>query len=103
MAAIELLKYMYCQNYACERDIFKTVSPIDFKLEICFHIIYRTDAIDFGPPANTKMVAIGIYKSDYSLRCEHDTSSTISLIDSNFEILSYVIKKTNDINIGLIS
>ena len=41
-------------------------------------------------------------KSDYSLRCEHDTSSTISLTDSNFEILSYVIKKTNDINIGLI-
>ena len=25
--------------YACERDIFKAVSPIDFKLENCFHII----------------------------------------------------------------
>ena len=35
------------------------------------------------------------------LRCEHDTSSTISLTDSNFEILSYVIKKKNDIDIGL--
>ena len=23
--------------YACERDIFKTVSQIDFKLEICFY------------------------------------------------------------------
>ena len=54
MAAIELLKYMYCRkNYACERDIFKTVSPIDFKLEICLHIIYRTGA-------KTKMAAIVI-------------------------------------------
>ena len=35
MAAIELLKVIY----ACERDIFKTVSPIDFNVEICFHII----------------------------------------------------------------
>ena len=39
----------------------------------------------------------------FSLRCEHDTSITISLTDSNFEIFSYVIKKTNGINIGLIS
>ena len=61
MAAIELLKYVYCRkNYACERDIFKTVSPIDFKLEICFHIIYRTGAIDFRPSAKTKMAAIVI-------------------------------------------
>ena len=41
-------------------NIFKTVSPIDFKLEICFHIIYRTDAIDFGPSAKTKMATIVI-------------------------------------------
>ena len=67
--------------YACERDIFKTVSPIDFKLEICFHINYRTDAIDFGPSAKTKMAAIIILKSDYSLWCEHDTSSTIYFIN----------------------
>ena len=61
MATIELLKYMYCRkNYARKRDIFKTVSPIDFKLEICFHIIYRTDAIDFWQSAKTKMAAIVI-------------------------------------------
>ena len=36
------------------------VSPIDFKLEICFHIIYRTYAIDFGPSAKTKMATIVI-------------------------------------------
>ena len=40
--------------------IFKTVSTIDFKLENCFHIIYRTDAVDFGPSAKTKMAAIVI-------------------------------------------
>ena len=39
----------------CER-----VSHIDFKLEICIHIIYRTDAIDFGSSAKTKMAAIVI-------------------------------------------
>ena len=33
---------------------------MDFKLEICFHIIYRTDAIDYGPSAKTKMTAIVI-------------------------------------------
>ena len=43
------------KNYACE-----TVSPVDFKFDICFHIIYRTDAIDFWPSAKTKMAAIVI-------------------------------------------
>ena len=49
------------------------------------------------------MATIVIWKIDYSLWCEHDTSSTIYLTDSNFEILSYVVKKTNGIDIGLIS
>ena len=33
MAAIELFK-MYAINTPCERDMFRTVSPIDFKFEI---------------------------------------------------------------------
>ena len=33
----------------------------------------------------------------------HDTWSTISLFDCNFEILSYVLMKTNGINIELVS
>ena len=36
------------------------MSPIDFKLEICFHTIYTTGAIDFGPSVKTKMAAIVI-------------------------------------------
>ena len=59
MAAIELFN-MYAIVTPCECDIFRIVSPIDFKFEICFHIIYRTDAIDFGPSAKTKMAAIVI-------------------------------------------
>ena len=48
------------------------------------YTIYKTDAIDFGPSAKTKMAANVIF----SLRCEHHTSGTISLTDSDFEILS---------------
>ena len=43
-------------------EVIPTVSPIDFKLELCFHTINRTDAIDFGPSAKNKMAAIVIYK-----------------------------------------
>ena len=57
------------------------------------------DAIDFGPSAKNKMATIVILKMMLRLMCEHDTSSTITLTDSNFEILSHVIKKTNGINI----
>ena len=49
-------------SYACERDIFKTVFPIYFNLTICFHIIKRTDAIDFGPYAKNKMVPIELLR-----------------------------------------
>ena len=47
MAAIELFK-TYAMDYTCERDIFRTISPI--YLKFCFHItsIKRTDVIDFG-------------------------------------------------------
>ena len=38
MATIELSK-IYAIDRPCERDIFTIVSPIDFKLEICFYII----------------------------------------------------------------
>ena len=35
IASIELLKYMYCLKlYACERDIFKTISPIYLILQV---------------------------------------------------------------------
>ena len=43
-----------------ERDIFRTVSPIDFKFEILSHITYRTNAIVFRPSAKNKMAAIVI-------------------------------------------
>ena len=42
-------------------------------------------------------------KKMFSSRCEHDTSITITLTDSNFKRFSYVMKKTNSINIRLIS
>ena len=38
-----------------------------------------------------------------TLLSEHDNAITISLTDYNFESLSFVIKKTNHITIGLIS
>ena len=60
----------------CECDIFRNVSPIHFKLNICFHITWKMDAIFFLPSAKNEMSAM------LSLRCEHDTSPTISLIDS---------------------
>ena len=34
-----------------QRDIFKTVSQIDFKLEICCYNVYGKDTIDFWPSA----------------------------------------------------
>ena len=40
----------------CERDILRTVSPIDFKFEIWYQITRITDAIDFGPSAKNKMI-----------------------------------------------
>ena len=42
-------------------------------------------------------------KKMFSSRCEYDTLITITLTDSNLECFSYVIKKTNTINIRLIS
>ena len=60
-------------------------------------------AIDFGPSAKNKMAGIEIFKRILNLKHKYDISSAISLTDSNFEILSYVTKKTVDINIGLIS
>ena len=44
-----------------ELNIFRTISPIKFKLKICFHIILRIDAIDYGPPAEYKMAHIKIF------------------------------------------
>ena len=57
IAAIELLK-MFAMDNPCESGILRTISPIHFKLEICFDIIYRTDAIDIRPSAKNKMAAI---------------------------------------------
>ena len=66
--------------YACEPDIFKTVSPINFTLEICFHNVQRTDAIDFGPSAENKMAAIKIikmYVNAISLQWFHQSTSSL--------------------------
>ena len=41
--------------------MFETIFPIDYKLENCFHIIYRMNAIAFGPSAKTKMAAIKLF------------------------------------------
>ena len=57
MAAIKLFN-MYAIDIPCERDIFRTVLPIDLKFDFLCHSTYRTDAIDFGPCAKTKMPAI---------------------------------------------
>ena len=45
----------------CERDILRTVSPIDFNFEI-YHTTENTDTIDFGTCAKTKMTAIELFK-----------------------------------------
>ena len=68
--------------YACERDIFQTVSPINFKLIICVHIIQRTDAIDFGPYGKNKMAAIKLFKM-YAIdtHCECDIFRIVSPMD----------------------
>ena len=64
---------------------------------------YRTNAIDSRPSAKKQDGSHHDLKMMFSSRCEHDTSITFPLTDSNFEIFSYVIKNTNGINIGLIS
>ena len=72
--------------YACEPDIFKTVSPINFTLEICFHNVQRTDAIDFGPSAENKMAAIKIIK----IVCERNIFTMVSPIDFKFDLWSHI-------------
>ena len=59
-AAIELLK-IHAIDTPCERDIFRTVSPIDFRFEISSHITYRINAIDFWTSAKNKMAGIVTY------------------------------------------
>ena len=62
---------------SCERDILRTVSPIDFKFEIWCQNTENTDAIDFGPCAKTKMAAIkhfNMYAIDTP--CERDIFRT---------------------------
>ena len=50
MATMELFN-MYAIDTPCERDIFRIVSPIDFKFDLLCHTNQRTDAVDFGPSA----------------------------------------------------
>ena len=98
MAVIELVK-MYAMDNPCESDIFRTTSPVYFKLEICFHIIYRTDAIDFGPSAINKMAPIKLLKL-YAMDnpFEHDIFRTIYPMDFKHErgrtllILGHLLK-----------
>ena len=40
----------------CERDILRTVSPIDFKFVILYQTTENMDAIDFVLSAKNKMV-----------------------------------------------
>ena len=57
MAAIELFN-MYAIDTPCERDIFRIISPINFKFDLWCITTQKTDAIDFGPCAKIKMAAI---------------------------------------------
>ena len=68
---------MYTIDTPCERDIFWTVLPIDFKFNFWRNSTYKTDAIDFGPCAQTKMAAIelcNMYAIDTT--CERDIFRT---------------------------
>ena len=75
MAAIKLLKYAV--DTPGEHDIFRIVSPIDFKFDLWCHTTERTDAIDFGPCAKTKMAAIELFNM-YAIDtpCERDIFKT---------------------------
>ena len=89
MAAIELFN-MYAIDTPCEHDIFRTVLPIDFKSDFWCHSTYRTDAIDFGPCAKTKMAAIVLFNMyDIDTPCErnifrnqlfHQTTSNLKIV-----------------------
>ena len=64
MAAIELFN-MYAIDTPCERDIFRTAKPINFKFGLWCHTTLMTDAIDLGhvrklrwPPLNFLIYAI---------------------------------------------
>ena len=88
MAAIKLKIYYVLLKviYGCECNMLKTVSPMDLKLDNCFHIIYRTDAIDFWPSAKNKMTDIQILKRmfclsmDILISCHKDKGINIGLI-----------------------
>ena len=69
----------------CERDILRTVSPIDFNFEIWYQTAKNTDATDFGPCAKTKMAAIGLFNM-YAIDtpCERDIFRTAQPIDFKF-------------------
>ena len=61
MAAIELVK-MYAMDNPCESDIFRTISPVYFKLKISFHIIKGWTLFTFRPSAINKMAPIKLFK-----------------------------------------
>ena len=67
--------------------MFETISPIDYKLKNCFHIIQRMNAIDFGPSAKTKMAAIKLFNM-YAIDtpCERNIFRIISPIDFKFDL-----------------
>ena len=70
----------------CERDIFRTISPFNFKFEI-YQTTENTDAIDFGPCAKTKMAAIDIFNM-YAIDtpCEHNIFRNVSPINFKFDL-----------------
>ena len=91
MAAIELFN-MYAIDTPCERDIFRTVLPIDFKFDFWCHSTYRTGAIDFGPCAKTKMAAIELFNM-YAIDTlsESDNFRIVSSIDFKLENCCHII------------
>ena len=54
----------------CERDILRTVSPIDLKFEILYQTTKNTDAIDFGPCAITKNTTV-MLPIDHNVKLAH--------------------------------
>ena len=78
---------MYAIDTPCERDIFKTVLPINFKFDFLYHSTYRRDTIDLGPCVKTKMAAIELFNM-YAIDtpCECDIFRIVSPINFKFDL-----------------
>ena len=64
---------MFAIDTPCERDIFRTAYPIDFKFGLWYQTTENTDAFNFGPCAKTKMATIelfNMYAIDTACECD---------------------------------